>query len=71
MNTKEIVVYAGNVVLALGAFALVWQHVIAWQVAAAFVGVMLVPSAGHVAVQRMLTPSDSATPDSDKKDGEK
>ncbi|CAN5753704.1 hypothetical protein BH11MYX2_BH11MYX2_41450 [soil metagenome] len=55
MNIKEIVVYACNTLLVLGSFALVWQGVIAWEVALAFVGVLLVPSAGHVAVQRILT----------------
>jgi hypothetical protein len=55
MNTKEIVVYGLNVLVALGAFALVYTGKIGWIEAVGLITVLLVPSAGHVAVQRLKT----------------
>jgi hypothetical protein len=55
LSTKEILVYATNAVLAIGAFILVWQHVITWPMAEAFIlGVVAVPSGIHVGVQRLM-----------------
>ncbi len=54
MNTKEIVIYSGNVLLTIGAFVLVALGKITWEMALAFVAVMLMPSAAHVAVQRSI-----------------
>ncbi len=57
MNAKEIVTYAGTVLLSLGAFVLVWQKVITWPIASAFVLALLFPSAAHVGVQRAMASS--------------
>ena len=55
MNAKEIVTYAGSVLLALGAFVLVQQKVISWEVASAFVVALLYPSPAHVGLQRLMS----------------
>ncbi len=60
MNAKEIIVYGLNVAVALAAFGLVYAGKIGYLEAVAFVtlvlsGALLVPSAAHVAAQRMLT----------------
>ena len=58
MNWKEIITYCGSVVLALGAFALVQQKIISWEVASAFVVALLYPSPAHVGLQRLMKDGD-------------
>lgn len=58
MSTKEIVTYAGTVLLCMGAGVLVQQHIISWVEFTAFAGALLFPSAGHVAIQRAMKDGD-------------
>lgn len=58
MNTKEIVTYAGSILLALTSLVLVQQKVITWEVASAFVIALLYPSPAHVGLQRLMSEGD-------------
>lgn len=50
--TKEVVIYLGNVILAICAFVLVGLGKITWVEAAAFIAAMIMPSAAHLALQK-------------------
>lgn len=54
MDSKSVIVYSLNVVVTIAAFALVFFGKITWEAATVVVMALLVPSAGHVAVQNAM-----------------
>lgn len=54
--SKEMLIYAGNILIALASFALVWHHDITWPMAAALVATLLMPSGLHVALSKTGAP---------------
>ena len=69
MNTSTVV-YVINAILTMCFMALAWTGKITWTQAMALVGALLVPSAGHVALQNKSSstaePVKSSTPGENK-----